>query len=227
MRGLVALKIHVYRQLRASVFALLTTIGLTATLALTLGKSDLPEPRDPTPRRWPEMVQPPPPSEPTARAEAQGQRAQGVSLSTLDTPDIKLQLDTAAVDTDLVAQPRLGDGLGEGLPDVGLGGLELGRHGDAVFNLNELDRQPMVVYRPRYQIPKVLLEAGISDTTVKVHVMIHEDGRLSLIHYEHLPYPELKPEVERIIRKMRYTSPEKNGRPVKAEFLLPLNLEGV
>lgn len=221
-----ALRTEICRQLCAATLALLTTFALAASLALTLGKASVSELEEASPKRWPEEAMPQQTqSKPSASTQAPGQRPQGLSLSTLETSKVELQLNVAGVNADSLDPPRLGQGLGQ-LPGDGLGALELGRHSGAVLGLNELDRPPHVMYRPRYRVPKALRDAGMPDTTVQVHVMIHEDGRLTPITYEDLPYPELKPAVERIISKMRYTSPEKDGRRVKAEFLLPLHLEG-
>ena len=96
-----------------------------------------------------------------------------------------------------------------------------------LLNLGELDSKPLPVNWPEYELPKSLIAQKMPDTTVTVHVVIHEDGRLSLIDFENIAYEELKPTVRQIIQGMRFTKPTKAGRAVKVEFILPLELEGV
>lgn len=96
-----------------------------------------------------------------------------------------------------------------------------------VFGLKDLDSHPFALLKPDYKIPKSLVEQGMTDTTAYVHVIIHENGSVTFVDYEYVEFEELKPTIQEIITKMRFNKPTRNGQPVKGQFLLPLNLEGV
>lgn len=216
--------------------ALLTTASLCLILGLSFFVRERASRETLSVREWPEYIRPqprphPPPSaadpaENNAREAATGGIAPRQLDLKIDPVSAKLpRANTQALAVDI--GPRQPHPSASGQAEVKARHWSLRRHTQPVFELEALDAQPVVLYRPKYRIPPALREAGMPDTTVQVHVMIHEDGRLTLIDYEHLPYPALKPTVERIIRRMRYSTPQKNGRAVKGEFILPLNLEGV
>lgn len=96
-----------------------------------------------------------------------------------------------------------------------------------VFGLKDLDSHPFVLLKPDYKIPKSLIEQRMPDTTAYIYVIIHENGSVTFVDYEYVEFEELKPTIREIITKMRFNKPTRNGQPVKGQFLLPLNLEGL
>lgn len=216
---------HITCHILAISAASLSTLFLSWLLAISVGSKNLSQTQYSDPIPWPQREQALPTKSTKTKSTNNRSLAQGFSLHTLDKTTAAIEINAADLDYDLKLSAVSGESF-SGMGSFEMNPLELGRHDQQVFALTELDHKPIVMYRPTYDLAKSLQRAGISDTLVEAHVMIHEDGHVSLISYEYLPHPELKPEVDRIIEKLRFTSPKKNGIKVKAEFLLPLHLEG-
>ena len=90
------------------------------------------------------------------------------------------------------------------------------------FGLAELDQLPQVVSSPRTVFPNSLVRRGITQATVELDVMIDENGDVSLRGVRSNPYPELQPLIEKVVQKTRFTSPTKQGQPVRAVFTWPV-----
>ncbi|CAM4051812.1 MULTISPECIES: hypothetical protein [Pseudoalteromonas] len=93
------------------------------------------------------------------------------------------------------------------------------------FSLNQLDGLPTLLTPVKAILPKKLTRQGVSSFIVKLDVFIDENGRLSLINVVQNPYPELKPEIDRIIKQSRFSSPKKDGDIVRARFIWPIEFK--
>ncbi len=88
--------------------------------------------------------------------------------------------------------------------------------------LSELDSTPVLLTRAKVVFPRNLAIRGITNAKVLLDVFIDENGRISLIAIKQTPYPELVRSVEKLVRLSRFSVPEKNGVPVKARFIWPV-----
>ncbi|MFK3862553.1 energy transducer TonB [Pseudoalteromonas rhizosphaerae] len=93
------------------------------------------------------------------------------------------------------------------------------------FSLNQLDGLPTLLTPVKAVLPKKLTRQGVSTFIVKLDVFIDENGRLSLIDVIQNPYPELKPEIDKIIKQSRFSSPKKDGEIVRARFIWPIEFK--
>lgn len=93
------------------------------------------------------------------------------------------------------------------------------------FSLNQLDGLPSLLTQVKAKIPKRLSRQGINKFVVKLDVFIDEDGRVSLINITENPYSELTPEINRIIKQSRFSSPKKDGEKVRARFIWPIEFK--
>jgi hypothetical protein len=175
------------------------------------------------------FVQPPlanEPITPTPESSNQSQTRGSLQETAVEIADVGIEVDMSLFDR---VSPTVSNMSGSGLMD--------GQHiandmqdfnfANELLKIDELDSKPLPVIWPDYDLPKSLIEQKMPDTTVTVHVVIHENGRVSLINFENIAYEELKPVVRKIIQGMWFTKPMKAGQTVKTEFILPLELEGV
>lgn len=178
------------------------------------------------------VVQPPLTSEPitpTSDISNQSQTRGSVQETAVEIADVGIEVDMSLFER---VSPVLSSGIGSGLMDSQQIANEMMQELEfanepVLLKIDDLDSKPLPVIWPEYDLPKSLIAQKMPDTTVTVHVVIHENGRLSLIDFEHIAYEELKPTVRQIIQGMRFTKPTKAGKAVKGEFILPLELEGV
>ena len=54
---------------------------------------------------------------------------------------------------------------------------------------------------------------------------IDEQGKLTLLNILENPYPELRPEIERIVRSSRFSVPTKGTAAVSARFIWPVEFK--
>jgi len=92
------------------------------------------------------------------------------------------------------------------------------------LGISELDSPPVVLSPILAKFPKELLSRGINRAMVKLHIIIDELGRAHLKSIHQNPYPELKGVIQDTIKQVRFTVPSKHGKPVKAEFIWPVEL---
>ncbi len=176
------------------------------------------------------LVQPPPASEPitpTSDTSKQSQTRGSVQETAVEIADVGIEVDMSLFER---VSPVLSSGIGSGLMDsqhIANDMMQDLNFANELLKIDELDSKPLPVIWPDYDLPKSLIEQKMPDTTVTVHVVIHEDGHVTLIDFENIAYEELKPVVRKIIQGMWFTKPTKAGQAVKAEVILPLELEGV
>lgn len=97
----------------------------------------------------------------------------------------------------------------------------------SVFGLGELDKLPQLLSPVKVRFPAQLIERGIDQGLVKLHVIINQAGDVSLKSVTHLQYPELRRCVSQVIAQAKYEPPLKDGKPVSAEFIWPLELKHI
>lgn len=93
------------------------------------------------------------------------------------------------------------------------------------FSLDQLDGLPRLLTPVKARIPKSLTRQGVSQFIVKLDVFIDENGKVSLINVVKNPYHELKPEIDRIVKQSRFSSPKKGGETVRARFIWPIEFK--
>ena len=92
------------------------------------------------------------------------------------------------------------------------------------FALNDLDGFPSLLTPLRVNFPKSLSRRGVKHVLIKLDVMIDEVGQVTLIDVVENAYPELASEIQRLVRQSRFTAPQKDGEPVRARFVWPIEI---
>jgi hypothetical protein len=95
----------------------------------------------------------------------------------------------------------------------------------SAFGLGELDNAPRVISTPSIAFPTALTRRHIHSALVRLDVFIDENGSVTLVAIAENPYPELEPVIRRIVRATRFTTPLKDGQPVRARFTWPLEIK--
>lgn len=90
------------------------------------------------------------------------------------------------------------------------------------FGLDQLDDIPKLLTRAKTQYPSALTRKGVVKTTVKLDVFIDKAGKPALISATGQYHQHLKSSIARLIKRSRFSSPTKNGTPVAARFVWPV-----
>ncbi|VUD41894.1 hypothetical protein TDB9533_00582 [Thalassocella blandensis] len=90
------------------------------------------------------------------------------------------------------------------------------------FELKDLDGLPSLLTALRAVFPKSLSRRGITSAQVKLDVIIDEKGKVHLLQIVKNDYPELKTEIDKIVRSSRFTPPKKGDEKVRARFIWPI-----
>ena len=93
------------------------------------------------------------------------------------------------------------------------------------FDLDALDNLPTLLTPLRVTFPKSLSRQGIDKVLVKLDVMIDEGGQVTLIDIASNPYPELVPEIQKLVRNSRFSPPQKDHEPARARFIWPIEIK--
>ncbi len=93
------------------------------------------------------------------------------------------------------------------------------------FSLNELDQQPRLMTPLGIEFTPKMKGAGIKQVKVKLHVVIDQNGQVHLKKIIKNPYPELTSAIKKLTKRARFSAPERQGKPVRAEFIWPLVLK--
>lgn len=93
------------------------------------------------------------------------------------------------------------------------------------LDLNQLDSLPTLLTALRVNFPRSLSRQGVDQVLVKLDVVIDEQGRATLVDIVENPYPELRSEIERLVRNSRFTVPQKNNENVRARFIWPVEIK--
>ena len=95
----------------------------------------------------------------------------------------------------------------------------------SAFSLDQLDALPVLQTPLNAVFPRSLSRQGIKKALVKLDILIDEQGRLTLLNIIENPYPELRPEIERIVRSSRFSVPTKGIEAVSARFIWPVEFK--
>lgn len=95
----------------------------------------------------------------------------------------------------------------------------------AEFGLDQLDQLPRLLTELKVRFPRDLIERGIVRFAAELSVVIDESGAVFLKRVVRNPHPEMDSEIQRVIRRARFTTPTKDGVPVRAAFVWPLLFE--
>ncbi|MEP4890565.1 MAG: TonB family protein [Aliiglaciecola sp.] len=90
--------------------------------------------------------------------------------------------------------------------------------------IESLDSVPTLLTPLVIDFPKSLQRRGITKTLVKLDVMIDEEGQVTLINVASNSYPELNPEIRKLVRKSRFSPPQKDNEPARARFIWPIEI---
>ncbi|MDZ8118150.1 energy transducer TonB [Pontiella agarivorans] len=101
--------------------------------------------------------------------------------------------------------------------------IDLG-HEPRMYALNELDRHPVPLNKPRVPYPASLARQGVLNSTVKLIIELGPDGRPKVEQFVVCDYPELEKMARQYAQRARFTPPVKDGRPVTTRFTWTVNL---
>ena len=206
---------------RARLLGLLLGIGLVAGLTALLAvlQPGAERPSAPTFIRQIDLGAPPPPPPPAAARQPQPPLATIELFENLSSP-------VALVVREAVAEPFSIEALEK--PEVALEPPALAHDLSvnwAAFGLDQLDTLPRLITDLKVRFPKHLTDRGVVRAAVELSVMIDESGAVHLKRVVRNPHPELDAEIQRMIRRARFTMPTKDGVPVRAAFVWPLLFE--
>ncbi|MEM7012673.1 MAG: TonB family protein [Verrucomicrobiota bacterium] len=90
------------------------------------------------------------------------------------------------------------------------------------FDAGELDSKPRLRSAPSMSFPRELLKEGIREGTVVVEVEIDTSGRVSVRRVLSSNHPRFTEIARSVAARSRFSTPTKDGKPVKAIFRWPL-----
>lgn len=90
-----------------------------------------------------------------------------------------------------------------------------------VFEFSQLDKVPKRVNRVSVKYPPSLLARGI-EGKVEMLVLIDENGNLTLEKILKSTNPEFEESAKNAVKNLKYESPVRDGKPVRARFILPM-----
>jgi hypothetical protein len=93
------------------------------------------------------------------------------------------------------------------------------------FALNELDQKPHLVTPLQIEFTSRMQNAGVKKINVKLHVVLDQNGNVHLKNIKENPYPELNHAIKQLVKKARFSAPQRQGENVQAEFIWPLVLK--
>lgn len=93
------------------------------------------------------------------------------------------------------------------------------------FALNELDQKPHLVTPLQIEFTSRMQNAGVKKINVKLHVVLDQNGNVHLKNIKENPYPELNHAIKQLVKKARFSAPQRQGKNVQAEFIWPLVLK--
>ncbi len=95
---------------------------------------------------------------------------------------------------------------------------------EMVFSSSELDTQPRLINRPSITFPASQKAQGVSEGRVTLEVQISAAGRVTVRRILESSHPDFDEVARSFATRARFTSPNKDGRPVNAVFRWPLIL---
>ncbi|MBC3764774.1 hypothetical protein [Neptunicella marina] len=196
-----------------SVLFSLATFSL-ALLVMWLGRSAVFEHKDSvTVRKVDVMPSPPPPPPPPKTQQRQTEQSlhlrvegQQAKVVTVDIPQSQLSIKLPTV-------PRIDTSM----PEWQSVGVDI-----QVFELDNLDGLPMLLTPLRIKMPRRATLRGVSKIMISLRVLIDVDGSITLLEVLENDYPELLPQIKKMVQNSRFSAPMKDGVPVRARFVWPI-----
>lgn len=155
---------------------------------------------------------PPPPSQQTI------QQQQDVSLQITNEGTGAILPDINIPKTIDISQPEMPDIT---IDDVNFVEFTFNRE---IFDLNQLDNLPALLTRVRITMPASLKKRGIRSARVRLDVVIGVTGNVTLNRIVENPYSELNKEIDKLIRRSKFSIPHKEGVAVSARFIWPIEI---
>lgn len=202
------------KRIKAVVFGSLISLAILFIIPFTQMLSGL-KPQQKKFRSF-DVVQPPPPPPPELEEPPEEPPPEEPPPEMSPPPP---QMNLAQLE--LALNPGIGDALS------GAGGFEaFALSPDAaleaqLFNVKDLDELPRPVRQVKMDPPSRFRQERISGL-VRVEIMIDEDGETTVRKIIESSHPELEEPAREALSQWRWTPPKKNGKPVKARYLLPI-----
>jgi protein TonB len=179
-----------------------------------------PEPPPPPPPEEPPPLQPPPPALTQVEAVADPLR---VPVPKADAPvDVTMPVDAffteiAPAPLPVTERPRSSPSATRPAPPKPVA--------KSRFSLSELDGRPRLLRHPSVAFPRELASRGVRSGTVVLEVELSTSGSVSVRKVLSTSHPELVAPARRVAAGSRFTSPKRNGQPVKAVMRWPITIQ--
>ncbi len=95
----------------------------------------------------------------------------------------------------------------------------------SVYPAGELDGKPTLRNNPSPPFPRELTRRGITQGRAVLDIEIDASGRVTVRGVVSVTHPELRSMALEAARRARFTTPKKDGKPVRARFRWPLVLK--
>ncbi|HUF60893.1 MAG TPA: energy transducer TonB [Verrucomicrobiales bacterium] len=95
----------------------------------------------------------------------------------------------------------------------------------SVYPAGELDGKPTLRNHPSPPFPRELSRRGITQGRAVLDIEIDPSGRVTVRGVISISHPELRAMALETARRARFTTPKKDGKPVRARFRWPLILK--
>ncbi|MEM1261969.1 MAG: hypothetical protein AAGH76_06215 [Pseudomonadota bacterium] len=209
--------------MQRSATALLVSIGVVALLVTGLAEIQrLFAPNNPEVKLQKISMAaalPPPPPPPRQRQQSTAQEAFNLDLGQSTTNALKLppaRIQQTLSVADLQAP----------IPDMPAPEFDMDLNASIQeFGLAQLDGRPRLLTSLSIQFPDSLRRQGIDSVRIQAQVVIDQNGGVTLRRLIDNPHSELEPQIRSLIRRARFTPPEKDGQRVRAAFIWPLTLK--
>jgi hypothetical protein len=199
-------------------FSVLVVSGLM-TVLIANNRSPLSAPEQFMVRPLEVVATLPPPKPPASVSQAMAKPALQLDLSLQgEGPSLTLSPIKLAMQKPVLNAPNIEPKV----PDFDTGNLAIALKG---FAISELDGQPRLLTPLRIEFTPEMKRDKVKKILVKLHVVIDEAGKVHLKAIKDNPYPKLSSALKQLISKVRFSPPQRHGKPVQAEFIWPLMLK--
>lgn len=190
------------------------TLGVFMILPFTQFLSG--DPRDMTRIRSVDIAPPPPPPPPPdpPPPEEPEDQPDVEDLSTPPPPISLSQLEAAL-------NPGMGGALGQAVDLDAFGVAPDALQDMQLFNISDLDRRPRRLHSPLPVFPPEFRADGLSGT-VRVRIMIDEDGNVSILEVVEATHRDAVQPVRQAISQWRFEPPTRGGERVRAAYIQPI-----
>ncbi|MEM9530580.1 MAG: TonB family protein [Pseudomonadota bacterium] len=195
------------------------SVGLLVTGLAALQQLGNEQPLPPAPRRI-DIAAPAPPPPPPPPSTNQEPADPSLKLELSEGSSSSLRLPKATVDPGLKVE-----NLARPIARIQPMTFDINVNADMQeFGLAQLDNRPRLLTELKVSFPQSLRSRGITSVRVRVQVVIDQTGSVTLREIVENPHAELEPQIRALVRRARFTSPEKDGQKVRAAFVWPMVL---